>query len=1105
MREIPRQIGPFTVEAPAGKGATAQVWRAVHRPSETPVAIKILTRGAEEPGWLSAFGREVRAVARLDHPAIIRVHDYGTLPAGLGPALDRRIPDGAPYLVMDWHGDGTLDARRGQVPFAVIRAALLTVLDALAHAHARGVVHRDLKPANVLLGARGPVLSDFGLVFGHEAHAGEAGAPLPSGTPNYMAPEQVSHDWRAFGPWTDLYALGCLGWALACGRAPFAGLGVNSIMLHHLHRDPPEMQPVVPVPAAFEGWLRRLLAKSPARRFRFAADAAVALMQMSAPVAPGEAAGSAPTEDDATVLSPPVFVALGETAWSRGPVGDTRPPRPENWRRPPGVAAPHLAGCGRSLAELREMRLRGRHAERDRLWRLLGQVVDGRGARLAVLDGPAGIGKSRLMDWLAERAHELGQARTGHVAYGPGPGPAYGLRPLFARMLRLDGLAPDVAGAHIARRLGVDAPLAAALAALQSPDLRATVDGFGIALAEREVPTTIIDGLAAVTAGRPLVLRIDDAQWGDPAVRLVQRVLDDHPALPVLFVMTARPPAQPAERATARMLEALTRRPAALRIALGPLDPTSQGRSAGDRLTLDPETGRRLVELTRGNPLFAGELLRHWLHTDALTGTADGHRLTDPTPQPPTLSHLIRMRLDALLAGLIPDPSPALELAAVLGTIVDPTEWAAVREQAGAPDPAAAVERLLDAGLVEQSGAGLVFRHAVMREALRDRARDAGRLARWHEACAAGLAVHGARHDRPPDPVRRALHLEAAGHAGAAFPCWQAAIEAAEDAWGAVTAADTELLAGAMRTGRRMGLTPTDPAWLSLKISWSAHLNGLRRGLGLRHARQAVDRALRRDRATAARALRQYARCLRDKGDLAGADARLADSEALCEALGEPISLGATRLLRAMNAYLRDDLDTAEALLAALLRRLADKSVPRVPKRRLQMTNAWNQLGEIRRRRGDLEAAAKAYRQALRILGPDDTFLPALLQLNLALIDLARDDPDAARKRARRAHPRLVRAGNPRYRIYAEAVLLACAAEAGDGAAWDRAWGGLGPVRALDFVYLDVARLLDRAGRRGAEALAARAASARAIAIRQYRALGRVAEADALAALTPEA
>ncbi|MCB9551515.1 MAG: serine/threonine-protein kinase PknK [Myxococcales bacterium] len=1075
-------LGPFRLLHPAGRGATATVWRAVHRARELPVAVKVIT--ALDPADAESRRRlhhEVREVARLDHPAIIRVHDHGDIPPLLAaPGL----PAGAPYLVMDWHDGGTLDPRRGRMSYAEVRATLLTLLDALAHAHARGVVHRDLKPANVLLGAAGPVLTDFGLVFTDDTPTHDAA--VASGTPNYMAPEQVEGDWRSFGPWTDLYALGCFAWSLLTGSAPFAGRGVREVMSSHLAAPLPPL--AAAVPPAFEAWLTRLLHKSPARRYRFAADAAVALLALPDALQSPARETAAPAPDDPTLHTPPVFVAIDELAWTAGPRDDGRPPLPADWRRPDPPWAAHLPGCGRALAELRELRLRGREAERDRLWALLAEVTAGAGVRVAVIDGPSGIGKTRLMRWIARRAHALGQADAVEIGHVARPGPGDALLSLFTRRLRLHGLDPAAAGARIRRALAVEAPLAAAIAALDRPDRTAAVEGWRITLSgEREIATTLADGLAALAAPRPLIVQIDDAHWGERALRLVHQLQDERPELPLLFVLTARPAL--ADRPRRRLLDTLLARPGVAHLPLAPLDPTSHDESAAARLPLAPATRDRLTRLTGGNPLFSTSLLRHWLHTDALVEAPDGYRLTPDAAAPPTLPALLALRLDAVLGPLAATAAPALELAATLGVVLDEREWLAACVEAAIPRPDDAVERLLDAGLLVAVDDRLAFAHALLAEALLDRARAAGRDRRWHAACAAALHAHAAARARRP--IRQATHLAAAGRPAAAWPCWRAAIEAAENAWGAITDADAWLLGAAMRAGRNMGLRPTLPAWVELVISWSAHQNFRRRGLGLRHARHALARARRGpDRALEARALRQLARCLADAGALADAEARLADAEALSEALGDTGSLCASRRLRAGLALRRGALDAAEALLDDVLARLAAPGAPPGAGTRFQQVEAHNQLGEIARRRGDLDAAARHYAEALHRLGDDDTWLPALIALNLALVDLAHDDVAEAERRARRARTRLIRAGAARYRIYAEAVLLACAGERGDAALWDRAWDGLGPVTTLDFVYLDVARLLDRAARAAAATLPDRAARAAALARRQYDALG---------------
>src|SRR5262245_24170105 len=140
----------------------------------------------------------------------------------------RRFVAGSPFLAMELANVGSLREHATPVDYPSVRHLLLQLLDALAHAHARGVLHRDVKPGNVLifeddLGRRAVKLADFGLAhaLGRCPVDGELSAT--AGTPTYMAPEQHQGAWREFGPWTDLYALGCTAFRLVQGRPPFEG------------------------------------------------------------------------------------------------------------------------------------------------------------------------------------------------------------------------------------------------------------------------------------------------------------------------------------------------------------------------------------------------------------------------------------------------------------------------------------------------------------------------------------------------------------------------------------------------------------------------------------------------------------------------------------------------------------------------------------------------------------------------------------------------------------------------------------------------------------------------------------------------------------------
>ena len=191
----------------------AVVYKAYDTRLERDVAVKIIRSAAfpveELEQVLKRFEREAKSLAKLSHPNIVNVHDYGE-------------HDGSPYLVMEYLPGGTLKKVIGKpIPWQEAVRLLLPVARGVAYAHQRGILHRDIKPANVLITDSGePMLSDFGIAKLFESGETTAltGSGMAIGTPEYMAPEQ----WNGVtSPQSDLYSLGIVFYEMVAGRKPY--------------------------------------------------------------------------------------------------------------------------------------------------------------------------------------------------------------------------------------------------------------------------------------------------------------------------------------------------------------------------------------------------------------------------------------------------------------------------------------------------------------------------------------------------------------------------------------------------------------------------------------------------------------------------------------------------------------------------------------------------------------------------------------------------------------------------------------------------------------------------------------------------------------------
>ncbi|MCB9672089.1 MAG: protein kinase [Alphaproteobacteria bacterium] len=799
-------VGPFDLHELIGKGGMGEVWQGVHREQAVPVAVKVITaEAARQPRYLEAFRNEVTAVARLDHPGIVWVLDYGTISPTAEEESKGSLVAGSPYLTMEFASGGTLHGVMKELDWPAVKRVLLELLDALAHAHARGVIHRDLKPGNVLLARVGDVrpglkLTDFGIARAMDFKPEETGSK-PLGTLHYMAPEQVKAEWRQQGPWTDLYAVGCMAYRLISGRLPFKGMRTAALMHAQIHKSPPAMTPRFDMPDEVLDWVATLMAKDPQRRFRRAADAAHALLTMDDPYAENiDITSLAAQFDSGTRLPVEVTAmvqgfaptALANEDMSRDEdltasrLARLRQPQPRSWRRPiPTRPSPALHGAGLGLWGIRTVPLVGREAERDVLWNALREARRRGVPRVDIVRGPTGTGKTRVVEWIGQRADEVGCAIVlDGVCNKNGP-MGQGLRDMFSRALRTAHLADEDLADHVQEvlesvGLADHDGLRDAACALVSPD--ATFAGVRLEDTERFETAWVL--LRRMAQERPLYLWLDNAHYDPDALAFARwfasRATPDEP-MPAVLTLVVRDEDLAESPEAAEEVASLIGMPETLVIELENLKKSHRSTLVRGLLGLQPVLAAQVEQRTGGNPLFTIQLVTDWVTSNMVVVGPDGFTLRDPEQAtlPRSLDEVWRERMARMVDGL-PGADRLLEIAAVLGERVDLIEWSQVSDD---PEGKAASQghmyfkpesararhvlqtRLLDAQLAEETDDGWRFVHGMFRETVLDASRRAGRLRDLHRAVARMLELRD-----EPDVERHAVHLVQAGETEGAIP-----------------------------------------------------------------------------------------------------------------------------------------------------------------------------------------------------------------------------------------------------------------------------------------------------------------------------------------------
>jgi serine/threonine-protein kinase len=264
--KAPRRLGDFELMKPLGRGAMGVVYEARQVSLNRRVVLKLIRAGVfATETEVQRFRNEAEAVAQLDHPRIVPIHEVG-------------MDDECHYFSMKLIPGGSLANRLDEYrdnPRAAVQVTI-EITRAIQHAHQRGILHRDLKPGNILLDEHGqPQVTDFGLAkrFGTDSSLTESGAIL--GTPSFMAPEQAAGRKALLTTLTDVYGLGAVLYALLTGHAPFVAETVIETIEQVRQRPPVPPSRLNPlVGRDLETICLKCLEKEPIRRYSSAEDLA---------------------------------------------------------------------------------------------------------------------------------------------------------------------------------------------------------------------------------------------------------------------------------------------------------------------------------------------------------------------------------------------------------------------------------------------------------------------------------------------------------------------------------------------------------------------------------------------------------------------------------------------------------------------------------------------------------------------------------------------------------------------------------------------------------------------------------------------------------------
>jgi tetratricopeptide (TPR) repeat protein len=879
---------------------------------------------------------------RFDHPKVPKVLDFGST---TGRADE--LPGQSSYLVSQELIPLDDDAMSKSWP--ALRDLLVQTLECLSEGHAHHSFHGALSQRWVYrLPGDGRV--QLCIEGWYLDGSGKVPAKL---RPLLIAPEaanlgQIS---PALLVQMDLYCLGYMAWNAICGSPPRPPL--SNVALS-------KFEPMFAVPSGFVKWMQQLLECSPERRPRSAADAVAHLLEV----------------DRLRRTVVPQMVSIDVPA--------SRPRQPST-----GLSWGEMQ-ASLPLLTKRSLPMRGRDELQDQLWAEFIRVTVHRRSRLVVLRGDAGVGKTRLADWLFHSLRRGGFAAGLQVLHAQVENPGSGLVAAFRRYVQVDGLDPRQVLARCSewlRNAGDDQQVIAKL-------LAALIGGTGGMNPEQrqQAKLSIID---RISEQHPLMLWFEDLQWGAQSLEFITQLLEDSGIENLLIVATVRDEALLHRPHEAALLDRLLKLPTARTFDVAPLGEVAMSKLTEEQLYMTPKSALALSRRSQGNPLLAIQWVRQALTKKMAEVTKAGIELS-PKAMDRLPDDTLRLCMVGIHSALRSVPKSqrvaalrSLTAAAVLGSPTRLEEWLSACEHLQLNDPQNLLRRAKEAQILRQDIGQLSFCHGLFSDALLFEASGKEDLTKVQAACGKAL-LHAFNGGRREIAERLFGVLKDSDRLDEALPALLVAIDNATTALNFELA--EQLLVEATEICEQTDIGPQAPLRLRL-LNFQAEL--LSKQDHLNEALQLAETVARDATAAdwpelAARAARNAANIKFRQGKLAEALSEFGILILTNELLKSPRHQAAAMIGAAKVHERMGQLPTASKLLESSLGLLSGTTAGDMSTR----ASALRHLAAIGQVQGRLEPAGRFLAEAVRLenaLGNQPSLLTTMSQMGELCARLGRN------------------------------------------------------------------------------------------------------------------